>query len=66
LLLPTPLDHYEKIIEMHRAAYSGRMLVRRLSGTRTRILKGMHALRTLSMEAELAELRRIRDRLGSE
>ena len=58
--------YYEKIIEMHRAAYSGGMLVRRLSRARTGILKGVHALRTLSMKSELAQLGRIRDRLKSD
>jgi len=58
-----PLEYYEKLIEMFSVAYSARMLIRRMSGTRTAILKGLHALRTLSMRSELSELRRTRNRL---
>lgn len=54
-----PIEYYEKLIRLHAAASSGKMLLRRVASARTNGFRSLHALRTMAMRNELRKQRRI-------
>lgn len=58
-----PITYYDLLIGLYRAMIAGALLVRRVRSARHPVLRTLHVLRTLGMRAELAKLRRIRERL---
>lgn len=62
----SPLDYYDKLIEVYRAACTTTMLARRLMCKAPASLKVMFLLRTFSMRNNVAALRSVRDRLAGD
>jgi hypothetical protein len=61
-----PLTYYDKVIELTNAAASPGMMLRRLNTRQPRMIRIAHALRSLSTQLYLRELRRIRKMLASD
>jgi radical SAM superfamily enzyme YgiQ (UPF0313 family) len=55
-----PIDYYDRLIDLHAAMTSQRMLLRRLSTDARPAIRFVHTLRTIATRNELAEFRAIR------
>lgn len=61
-----PLSYYDHLIDIHEVITSNGMLLRRLRTGARRIVRFVHALRTLATRTELAAFRGIRAQLRSD
>lgn len=61
-----PLTFYDKLIEMHEAIGSTRMIFRRLMTGKSPIIRAAHALRTIYARLYVRDLREIRNMLATD
>src|SRR3989454_696320 len=62
----SPLEYYEKMVDLYAVLTSTKMLVHRVWSTRQYRLKLFQAFRTFAMRTLLAKLRHMRDQLGGD
>jgi len=62
----SPLDYYERLIDMYRLIAAPALLMRRLFAGGSYLVRLSNVIRTLAMRPELVEMRRIRDLLASD
>jgi hypothetical protein len=62
----SPLDFYDRIIELNEARTSLAMLARRITARAPILVRLSHVIRTFAMRIELAEMKRIRGLLATD
>jgi hypothetical protein len=62
----TPLEFYDRIIELHEARTSLAMLARRIAARAPILVRLSHVIRTFAMRIELVEMRKIRALLATD
>lgn len=61
-----PVEYYDHLIDIHRAAVTATLFVRRLARRGHGAIKFIHALRTAGLKRDLGEFVRLRRRLASD